>query len=79
MYRDLCAATGVEQYASVHLAHFPVTDESLRNLSLEDQMGKARTFSLALSLRKKEQIKVSTPPKIMIPVRNAEEKEALKR
>ena len=81
LYRDLCAATGVEQYASVHLAHFPVTDESLRNLSLEDQMGKARIVSsLALSLRKKEQIKVRQPlQKIMIPVRNAEEKEAIEK
>ena len=81
LYRDLCAATGVEQYASVHLAHFPLTDESLRNLSLEDQMGKARIVSsLALSLRKKEQIKVRQPlQKIMIPVRNAEEKEAIEK
>ena len=81
LYRDLCAATQTEQYASVHLAHFPVADASLRNLALEDRMGKARTISsLALSLRKKEQIKVRQPlQKIMIPVRNAQEKEAIEK
>ena len=44
-------------------------------------MGKARTISsLALSLRKKEQIKVRQPlQKIMIPVRNAQEKEAIEK
>ena len=81
LYRDLYAATQTEQYASVHLAHFPVADASLRNLALEDRMGKARTISsLALSLRKKEQIKVRQPlRKIMIPVRNAQEKEAIEK
>ena len=81
LYRDLCAATQTEQYASVHLAHFPIADASLRNLALEDRMGKARTISsLALSLRKKEQIKVRQPlQKIMIPVRNAQEKEAIEK
>ena len=81
LYRDLCAATQTEQYASIHLAHFPVADASLRNLALEDRMGKARTISsLALSLRKKEQIKVRQPlQKIMIPVRNAQEKEAIEK
>ena len=81
LYRDLCAATQTEQYASVHLAHFPVADASLRNLALEDRMGKARIISsLALSLRKKEQIKVRQPlQKIMIPVRNAQEKEAIEK
>ena len=81
LYRDFCAATQTEQYASVHLAHFPVADASLRNLALEDRMGKARTISsLALSLRKKEQIKVRQPlQKIMIPVRNAQEKEAIEK
>ena len=81
LYRDLCTATQTEQYASVHLAHFPVADASLRNLALEDRMGKARTISsLALSLRKKEQIKVRQPlQKIMVPVRNVQEKEAIEK
>ena len=81
LYRDLCEATKAELFASVHLANFPTAKEELRNPDLEDRMGKARTISsLALSLRKKEQIKVRQPlQKIMIPVRNAEEKEAIER
>ncbi len=79
LYRDLCRATKVEAYDSVHLAQFPTSSNELRNPALEDRMGKARTIaSLALSLRKKEQIKVRQPlQKIMIPVRNAAEKEAI--
>ena len=62
LYRDLCDATEVELFASVHLANFPSAKEELRNPGLEDRMGKARTISsLALSLRKKEQIKVRQP------------------
>ena len=78
LYRDLCAATQVEAFDSVHLAQFPVAVSEMRNPALEDRMGKARTIaSLALSLRKKEQIKVRQPlQKIMIPVRNAAEREA---
>jgi isoleucyl-tRNA synthetase len=81
LYRDLCEATEVELFASVHLANFPTAKEELRNPDLEDRMGKARTISsLALSLRKKEQIKVRQPlQKIMIPVRNGKEKEAIER
>ena len=79
LYRDLCAATQVEAFDSVHLAQFPVAVSEMRNPALEDRMGKARTIaSLALSLRKKEQIKVRQPlQKIMIPVRNAAEREAI--
>ncbi|MEN8768632.1 MAG: isoleucine--tRNA ligase [Candidatus Arcticimaribacter sp.] len=79
LYRDLCAATQVEAFDSVHLAQFPVAVSEMRNPALEDRMGKARTIaSLALSLRKKEQIKVRQPlHKIMIPVRNAAEREAI--
>lgn len=81
LYRDLCSATKVEAYASVHLSDFPVAKSEVRQAELEDQMQKARTIaSLALSLRKKEQIKVRQPlQKIMIPVRNAAEKEAIEK
>ena len=79
LYRDLCNATQVEAFGSVHLAQFPVAVTENRNAALEDRMSKARTIaSLALSLRKKEQIKVRQPlQKIMIPVRNAAEREAI--
>ena len=79
LYRDLCNATQVEAFDSVHLAQFPVAVTENRNAALEDRMIKARTIaSLALSLRKKEQIKVRQPlQKIMVPVRNAAEREAI--
>ena len=81
LYRDLCSATEKEKVASVHLADFPIADKQLRQEALEDRMGKARTIaSLALSLRKKEQIKVRQPlQKIMIPVRNQEERIAIEK
>jgi len=80
LYLDLCKATGFEKELSVHLAKFPSADVNVRNIVLEERMSKARTIaSLALSLRKKEQIKVRQPlQKIMIPVRNQAEKEAIK-
>ena len=79
LYLDLCDATGFGAELSVHLADFPVADKNTRNTKMEEQMEKARTIaSLALSLRKKEQIKVRQPlQKIMIPVRNIAEKEAI--
>jgi len=79
LYLDLCDATGFESELSVHLADFPVADKNTRNTKMEERMEKARTIaSLALSLRKKEQIKVRQPlQKIMIPVRNIAEKEAI--
>ena len=79
LYRDLCDATQVEAFDSVHLAEFPVAVPENRKPDLEDRMSKARTIaSLALSLRKKEQIKVRQPlQKIIIPVRNAEERKAI--
>ncbi|MDG1263620.1 MAG: isoleucine--tRNA ligase [Flavobacteriaceae bacterium] len=80
LYLDLCKATGFEKELSVHLAKFPSADVNVRNIVLEERMSKARTIaSLALSLRKKEQIKVRQPlQKIMIPIRNQVEKEAIK-
>ena len=79
LYRDLCDATHIEAFDSVHLAQFPVAVSENRNSALEDRMSKARTIaSLALSLRKKEQIKVRQPlQKIMIPVHNAAERKAI--
>ncbi|MDG2491882.1 MAG: isoleucine--tRNA ligase [Flavobacteriaceae bacterium] len=80
LYLDLCNATGFEKEQSVHLADFPKAQSEHRNPVMEERMEKARTVaSLALSLRKKEQIKVRQPlQKVMIPVRNSSEKEAIK-
>jgi len=79
LYLDLCDATGFGAELSVHLTDFPLADKNTRNTKMEERMEKARTIaSLALSLRKKEQIKVRQPlQKIMIPVRNIAEKEAI--
>jgi isoleucyl-tRNA synthetase len=76
LYKDLNAATGREDFESVHLAHFPKSDATLINRALEVKMGKAQTFSsLVLSIRQKEKIKVRQPlQKIMIPVLDDKDK-----
>ncbi|MGX7667323.1 isoleucine--tRNA ligase [Flavobacterium pedocola] len=70
LYKDLNAATGKENFESVHLAKFPVFVDNFVDKSLESKMLKAQTVSsLVLSLRKKEMIKVRQPlQKVMIPV-----------
>ncbi|WP_424492596.1 isoleucine--tRNA ligase [Salinimicrobium sp. GXAS 041] len=70
LYKDLNAATQKEDFESVHIAEFPVSDASFIDKSLERQMQKAQTISsLVLSLRKKEMIKVRQPlQRVMIPV-----------
>ncbi len=79
LYKDLIACTGKETSESVHLADFPKYDASCVNSLLEEKMGKAQTISsLVLSLRQKEKIKVRQPlQRIMIPVLNEAEKEAI--
>ena len=58
LYQDLVQNTST----SIHLTDFPIVNLENINLSLEDQINKARTItSLALSLRKKEQIRVRQP------------------
>ena len=70
LYRDLVKTTQTEDFASVHLALFPVSVENFVDKSLESRMMKAQTVSsLVLSLRKKEIIKVRQPlQKVMIPI-----------
>ncbi|WP_395060967.1 isoleucine--tRNA ligase [Flavobacterium sp.] len=70
LYRDLVRTTQTEDFASVHLALFPVSVENFVDKSLESRMMKAQTVSsLVLSLRKKEMIKVRQPlQRIMIPI-----------
>ena len=64
---------------SVHLTDFPNYSESLINKELQTKIRKSQEIcSLALSLRKKEKIKVRQPlNKIIIPYRNDIEKEGL--
>ncbi len=79
LFRDLTKITGVLNPISVHLSDFPSADKSMINEILQERINKARIItSLALSLRKKEQIKVRQPlQKIMIPVNSKKERQDL--
>jgi len=72
LYRDLTSVSTQANETSVHLAEFPVSDESKIDIELEARMSIAQKISsMVLSLRKKEKIKVRQPlQKIMIPVTN---------
>ncbi|MFQ3341236.1 MAG: isoleucyl-tRNA synthetase [Flavobacteriaceae bacterium] len=77
LFQDLVQDT----IASVHLTDFPIALSSHVNATLERQTNTARKLtSLALSLRKKEQVKVRQPlQKMIIPVKDAEEREQIER
>lgn len=79
LYKDLNKATNKESFESVHLADFPIYDESYVDKVLERKMENAQTISsLVLSLRAKEKIKVRQPlHKIMIPIDSQEQKEEI--
>ena len=74
LFSDLNAVSGKHDVESVHLADFPVVNETFINTELEEQMDIAqRTSSLVLGLRKKERIRVRQPlQKIMVPVLSKE-------
>jgi isoleucyl-tRNA synthetase len=69
LYTDLNSVTHKHTESSVHLAEFPVLDETIIDQNLEKQMEIAqRVSSLVLALRKKERIKVRQPlAQIMVP------------
>ena len=79
LYKDLVNCTGKDVLDSVHHENFPTYNESNINPSLQQKIRKAQTIcSLALSLRKKEKIKVRQPlSKIMIPYLNDLEKKEI--
>ncbi|WP_248724779.1 isoleucine--tRNA ligase [Seonamhaeicola sp. ML3] len=79
LYQDLNSVTKKETVESVHLANFPVYDESFVDKTLERKMESAQTISsLVLSLRAKEKIKVRQPlQKIMIPVDSDQQKQEI--
>ena len=79
LYKDLCSNTGFEKFESVHLSDFPKPKTKLRNLNLEKSMKNARIISsLALSLRKKERIKVRQPlNKILVTILSESEKKSI--
>lgn len=66
LYKDLVAASRKEIYKSVHLSYFPKGQKNLIDIKLQDQMQiSQRITSIVLSLRKKENIKVRQPLKIL--------------
>ena len=70
MYMNLVSTTGRDNVVSVHLAKFPVCDESIIDKELESRMQMAqKVSSMGLALRKKINIIVKQPlQKLMIPV-----------
>lgn len=72
LYKDLT----FQQKGSIHLSDFPMAHPEHIDHSLEQQVNTARSLtSLALSLRKKEQIKVRQPlQKMIVPVKNKAER-----
>lgn len=70
LFNDLNAVTGRHAVNSVHLADFPVADETAIDKDLESRMEMAQqASSLVLSLRKRVEIRVRQPlSRIMIPV-----------
>ena len=79
LYNDLNKVGQTDTAHSVHLSDFPVANSAAINPDLEVRINKARTItSLALSLRKKEQIKVRQPlQKLIVPVKDKAERAAL--
>jgi isoleucyl-tRNA synthetase len=77
LFTDLNSISKKDKNISVHLAQFPVVNESLINKDLEERMQLAQDISsMTLSLRKKVNIKVRQPlQKILLPVVDAKFKE----
>jgi isoleucyl-tRNA synthetase len=76
LFRDLNFTSGKDKNESVHLADFPVSNASIINKELEEQMQLAQDISsMVFALRKKVNIKVRQPlHRIMIPVSDQEYK-----
>jgi isoleucyl-tRNA synthetase len=72
VFQNLDAVTGRFKAESIHHVDFPVANESVIDLSLEERMQLAQdASSLILSLRKKVNIKVRQPlQKVLIPALN---------
>ena len=77
LFQDLNNISKKHNVTSIHLADFPKSNLSLINKDLEEKMQLAQKItSLALSLRKKERMRVRQPlQKIMIPILNTKMQE----
>ena len=80
LFQDLNTVSQKHSVSSVHLAAFPKADRTKIDTQLEQRMQLAQNItSLALSLRKKEKVRVRQPlDKIMIPVLNSKMKANIK-
>lgn len=76
LYMDLISVTGRDIVDSVHLAKFPVCDETMIDKELEARMEMAQAVtSMVLALRRKVNIKVRQPlQRVMIPVVDEEQR-----
>jgi isoleucyl-tRNA synthetase len=81
LYKNLTENTFSEKFESVHLSDFPYAKKEFIDIHLESQINKARNItSLALSLRKKEQIKVRQPLEtVMIAVNSLDERKEIEK
>ena len=79
IFQSLNNVTNKEEFESVHISTFPVSFSDQINTKLENKINQIRNIcSLALSIRKKEKIKVRQPlKKIIIPVKNEAEKKEI--
>lgn len=70
LFLDLNRVSGRQNFESVHLADYPVVDESYIDKDLEERMQLAQKLSsMVLALRKKVNIRVRQPlGKILVPV-----------
>ena len=76
IYQCINTVTRKEDHESVHLSEFPDSEEYLIKVELEKKINQVRNIcSLALSIRKKEKLKVRQPlNKIIVPVKNKNER-----
>lgn len=81
LFIDLNQVSGLNKSESVHLTDFPVADESKIDKQLEERMELAQQVSsMALSLRKKTNLRVRQPlQKILIPVTGEHIKDQLEK
>jgi isoleucyl-tRNA synthetase len=79
LFNNLNGVSGLSTSTSVHLADYPVADETVIDADLEERMRLAQDVSsLVLSIRKKVNIKVRQPlQRILIPVMDAHTREQI--
>ena len=79
LFLDLNKENNLELKDSVHLTIFPTSNPEHRDIELENKMNYARDISsLALSIRKRNQIKVRQPlSKLIVPVKSILEKKSI--